>query len=93
MGERFCSRDQTHSDVRKYFSEKYVIPSSKSSEDQKQKVFTVIWEYIWPEFVGFIRADRPFLSDHPALKSRWGDAKSRWGTRPAYNLSTGFTVC
>ena len=21
----------------------------------------------------------PFSSDHPALKSRWGDAKSRWG--------------
>ena len=29
--------------------------STKSGEDQK-KVFTAIWDYIWPEFVGFMRA-------------------------------------
>ena len=40
----------------------------------------------------------PFLSDQPALKSRWGDAKPLWGDvnsrrgkhplRPPYSLST-----
>ena len=39
----------------------------------------------------------PSSSDHPALRPRWGDAKSRrdansrWGGRvPPYNLSTGY---
>ena len=50
----------------------------KSGEDQK-KVFTAIWHYIRPEPVGFIRANRHFLFDHPALNSSWGYAKSRWG--------------
>ena len=57
--------------MRKYFSRNYVIPFPKLNEDQKKafvenwrirwrpkkkKVFTAIWDYIWPEFVGFIRA-------------------------------------
>ena len=42
----------------------------KSGENQK-KVFAAIWDYIRPEFEGFIRAGS-FSSDHPALKSRWG---------------------
>ena len=39
------------------FSGNYVIPSPQLNEDQnKKKVFTAIWDYIRPEFVGFIRA-------------------------------------
>ena len=48
--------------------------------------FTAIWHYIWLELVGFICANTvtgTFLSDHPAQKSRWGDADL------PYNLSTG----
>ena len=46
----------------KYFSGNYVILSSKSSEDQKKKeVFTAIWDYVRPEFVEFICADRPIF--------------------------------
>ena len=45
----------------KYFSGNYVIPSTKSNEDQKKKVFTAIWDYIRPDFAEFIRADRPFF--------------------------------
>ena len=50
------------------------------------RYFTAIWHYIWLELVGFICANTvtgTFLSDHPALKSRWGDADL------PYNLSTG----
>ena len=34
--------------------------SLKSSEDPKKKLFSAIWNYIQPEFVGFIDADMPF---------------------------------
>ena len=64
MGGRFCSLDLVHSQVRKYFSGNYVTSSPKLSEDQKKKkkkIFTAIWDYIRPEFVGFNRADRPFF--------------------------------
>ena len=61
-------------------SSKIAVFSPISREDpRKKKVFTAIWDYIRPEFVRFVRADRPFSSDHPALRSRWGDANSRWG--------------
>ena len=55
----------------KHFSGIYIIPSLKSSEDKK-KVFTAIWDNILLEFVGFTPADRPFFTDHPALKSQRG---------------------
>ena len=71
-GGPFCNLDQTHSECESI----YVFPALKSSE-----VFTAIWDYILPEFVGFTRAVRPFLSDQPALKSRWGTLKSRRGGR------------
>ena len=47
--------------MRKYFSGNYVILSPKSSEDQKKRLFIAIWDYIRPEFDGFIRADKPFF--------------------------------
>ena len=48
--------------MRKYFSGNYVFPSPKSSEYQKKKkVITAIWDYIQPEFLGFIRAEGPFF--------------------------------
>ena len=53
-----------------------VLLSPKSNEDQKKKVFTAIWLCIRQELVGFIRAKGTFFSDHTALKSHWGDAKS-----------------
>ena len=46
--------------MQNYFSGNYVILSPKSSEDQK-KVFIAIWDYIRPEFEGFIRAEKPFF--------------------------------
>ena len=36
MGGRFCSLDQTHLALRKYFSENYVIPLPKLNEHQKK---------------------------------------------------------
>ena len=47
--------------MRKYFSGNYVFPSPKSSEYQKKKVITAIWDYIQPEFLEFIRAEGPFF--------------------------------
>ena len=78
--------------------------SPKSSENQKKK------ERSLPQFRAKFRRNSwdlcvltgPFSSDQPALKSQWGEAKSRWGTltldggtRPPYNLGTGtfHTVC
>ena len=57
-----------------------------------------IWDDIRPEFVRLIHAGWLFfvwlssaqISMGVTPKSRWGDAKSRWRTRPPYNLSTGF---
>ena len=65
---------------------------------KKKKVITTIWDYIQPEFLGFIRAEGPFLANQPALKSRWGTPNLDGGTltldggkrppRPRYNLNT-----
>ena len=41
---------------KKVFAENWSVFSLKSGEDQKKKVFTAIWNYYRPEFVGFIRA-------------------------------------
>ena len=40
-----------------------MISPPKLSEDQKkkEKVFTALWDYIRPEFVGFSSADWPFF--------------------------------
>ena len=38
------------------FAENWSVDSPKSGEDQKKKVFIAIWDYVRPEFVGFIRA-------------------------------------
>ena len=43
MGGRFCSLDQTHLALRKYFSENYVITSPKLNEHQKKDVFAENW--------------------------------------------------
>ena len=34
-----------------------------------------------------------FSSVHPPLKSRWGEADSRWGDASPYALTTAFLVC
>ena len=41
---------------KKVFAEYGSAFSPKSGEDQKKKVFTTIWDYIRPEFVGCIIA-------------------------------------
>ena len=59
-----------------------------------------IWFYIWPDFVRLLPLiyQRSNL-DGGTLKSRWGDAQSRWGTlnldggtRPPYKLSTVYNI-
>ena len=65
--------------MRKYFSGNYVFPSPKSSEFQKKKrssprFGTKFSRSFWDLFV----LKGPFLSNQPALKSRWGGAKPRW---------------
>ena len=69
---------------------------------KKKRVLNAIWDYIWPEFVGFIRAGWLLCSNLDGWTSifRWGDAKSRWGdanfrwgdASPPHNLSTGYNV-
>ena len=52
----FFSRNQVKTKKKeKVFDEYWSVFSRKSSEDRK-KVFTAIWDYIRPEFVGFIGA-------------------------------------
>ena len=95
--------------MRKYFRGYYVILSPKSSEDlflfffwevktkkrseDQKKVFTAIWNCIRPEFVGFIRADRPFIIqrlnlDGGTLNLEGGTLTLDGGERPPSNLST-----
>ena len=72
---------------------------------KKKKVFTAIWDYIRPKFVGFIRAGwLLFVSSSSAQTSMGGRLNHNWGTlnldggtltldggtRPPYNLSTGY---
>ena len=91
--------------MRKYFEDDYLISLPKLNKHQKKEFFASNWSVFSPKlgedqknglrrklkhFFAKIRwRIRSFLSDHPALKSRWGDAKSRWGTRPPYNLNAG----
>ena len=60
MGESFCSLDQTHSECKSTLKEIMQF-RPRNSEQTKKKIFTAIWDYIPPEFVGFIRADKPFF--------------------------------
>ena len=64
--------------------------SPKSGEDQKQKNRSLP-QFGWNRWDLFVLTGT-FSSDHPALKSQWWDAKSRWGTPPPYNLSTEYVV-
>ena len=58
----------------------YVIWSPKSSEDQKKKRFSPQFGTIFGRILrDLFVLTGPFSSDHPALKSRWEDAKSRSG--------------
>ena len=78
--------------MRKYFSRNYVIPSNavrwklksfclRNQVETKQKkrsspqFGTMFGRNLWDLVV----LTDPFSSDHPALKSRWGDAKSLIG--------------
>ena len=87
-GGRFRSLDQTHLECESTLVEFYVIPLPKLNEDQK-KGFLRKLKCFDPEIRRiphtksscnlkdlFVLADF-FSSDHPSLKSRWGDAKSR----------------
>ena len=78
-----------------YFSGNYVFPSPKLSEDQKKRSLPQFGTKISRSFWDLFVLKGPFLSNQPALKSRWGDAKprwwdanSRWGKASPYNLST-----
>ena len=62
----------------------------KSSEDQKKEVFTAIWLNIRLEFVGFIRADRPFFVRLSSAQTSRGTLNLDGGTRLPYNLSAGY---
>ena len=69
-----------------YFSEDYVIPSPKLTEDQKKMSFPKIEVFSFeislpPQFESIFGRNLldlfmlagSFSSDHPALKWRWGD--------------------
>ena len=68
--------------------------SPKSSEIPPQKKSspqfgTKFGRNLWDLFV----LTGPFLSDQPALKSRWRDNNSRWGMRPSHPLNNLSTDC
>ena len=90
---------------KKVFTENWSVFSLKSSEDQNKKVFTAIWDYIPPEFVGFICAgwlltvssSSAQISmggrlnlDGGTLNLDGGTLTLDGGTRPPYNLSTAY---
>ena len=93
---------QLNEDQKKRSSRKIKVFFPRNQVKTKKKVFTAIWDYTRPEFVGFIRAgwlfrliiQRTNLDGWTSksrwwdAKSQWGDANSRWGMRPPYNLST-----
>ena len=82
MGGRIYSLDQTHSECEWNLVEimtQIVLLSPKSSEDQKKifkPQFGNIFGRNWWDL--FVLTGGTFASDHPALKSQFGDAKSRW---------------
>ena len=59
MGGRFCSLDQTYSECESTLVEIMIQPRNRMKT--KKRVFTAIWDYIRPDFVEFIRADRQFF--------------------------------
>ena len=70
----------------------------RSQVKTKKKVFTVIWDYIRPEFVGFIRASWLLIVSSSSARVSMGGRLNLdggtltldGGTRPPYNLSTGY---
>ena len=87
MGRRFCSLDQTHSECKSTLGEIMLFCPQNRVNIFKKKVFIAIWDYIQPEFVGFMRADRPFF----VWSSCWQRSNLGGGTRLPYNLSTEYT--
>ena len=86
--------------MQKYFSRNYAIPSrnrvktKKKNRSSPQFGSTFDWN-LWDLFV----LTGPFLSNHLALKPRWGTLNRNGGTlnldggtRPSYNLSTDYTI-
>ena len=65
--------------MRKYFNGNYVVPYPKSSEVQKKRSSTQFGTKFDRNLLDLFELTGPFLSDQPALKSRWGDAKFRLG--------------
>ena len=96
--------------LRPNFSQNYVIPSPQlkcffpgTRWRPKKKVFTAIWDYIRPEFVGFIRAGWLLIVSSSSAQISMGGRLNLHGgtlnldggtltfdggTRPPYNLST-----
>ena len=75
--------------------------------ETKKKVFTTIWDYIRPEFVGFIRAGWLLIVSSSSAQISIGGRLNLdggtpnldggtltldGGTRPPYNLSTGAPI-
>ena len=93
---------------KKVFAENWSVFSPKSGEDQKKKVVIAIWDYIRPEFVGFIRAGWLLIVssssfqismggrlnlDGGMLTLDGGHANSRWGdVSPVSPLSSKYWV-
>ena len=65
--------------MQKYFRGNYVIPSPKLNKDQKKKGLREFGSTFGPNSKDLFVLAGSFSSDHPALKSQWGDAKSQRG--------------
>ena len=82
--EVMCFRPRNRVKTKKKSPKTEEFLSPKSSEDQKQKkrsspqFGTKFGRNLWDLFV----LPDPFSSVQPALKPRWGDANSPWGTLP-----------
>ena len=78
---------------KKVFAKNLSVFFSRNQVKTKKKVFPAIWDYILPEFVGFIRAGWPLIvSSSSAQVSIGGRLNIDGGTRPPYNLSTVYNV-
>ena len=81
------------------------FPQNQVKTKKKTKFITAIWDYSWPEFVGFIRAGRLLLVSSSSAQNLMGGRQNLdggtlnldggtptldGGTRPPYNLSTGY---